>query len=47
MSRLVIDAHVHAQRFAPSFLQRGESLTCDSLEETIKFKASRVKDLGD
>ncbi len=35
MSRLVIDAHVHPQRFAPGFLQRGERFTYDKLENAI------------
>lgn len=35
MSRFVIDAHVHPQRFAPSFLKRGERFTYDKLEDAI------------
>ncbi len=35
MSRLVIDAHVHAQRFRPGLLARGEPFTYRGLEEAI------------
>ncbi len=35
MSRLIIDAHVHAQRFAPGFLKRGERFTYRGLENSI------------
>ncbi len=47
MSRLAIDAHVHAQCFAPGFPKEGERCTYNRLEEAIKFKASRVKGLRD
>ena len=43
MSRLVIDAHVHPQRFPPGFLQRGERFTYNRPEDAIKFKESRVQ----
>jgi hypothetical protein len=35
VSRLVIDAHVHPQRFTPGFLKRGEQFTYDELENVI------------
>ncbi len=35
MSRLIIDAHVHAQRFKPGFLARGEPFTYKGLENVI------------
>jgi predicted TIM-barrel fold metal-dependent hydrolase len=35
MSRLVVDAHVHAQRFAPGFLRRGEGFEYADLENSI------------
>jgi hypothetical protein len=35
VSRLVIDAHVHPQRFTPGFLKVGEQFTYDKLENAI------------
>ena len=35
MSRLIVDAHVHAQRFTPGFLKRGEPFTYKGLENVI------------
>lgn len=35
MSRLIVDAHVHAQRFTPGFLKRGEPFTYKNLENVI------------
>ncbi len=35
MSRLVIDAHVHPQRFTPGFLKEGERFTYNKLENAI------------
>lgn len=35
MARLIIDAHVHAQRFTPGFLKRGEPFNYRSLENAI------------
>ncbi len=35
MSRLIIDAHVHAQRFTPGHLSRGEAFTYEGLEDAI------------
>ena len=35
MSRLVIDAPVHPQRFTPGFLKGGEQFTYDKLENAI------------
>lgn len=35
MSRLIIDAHVHSQRFTPGFLKRGEPFTYRGLEKVI------------
>lgn len=40
MSRLVIDAHVHAQRFAPGFLKRNEPFTYRGLENVIMSEES-------
>lgn len=35
MARLIIDAHTHAQRFAPGFLKRGEDFNYRRLEDHI------------
>jgi predicted TIM-barrel fold metal-dependent hydrolase len=35
LSRLVIDAHVHAQRFTPGFVRRGDPFTYQGLENAI------------
>jgi predicted TIM-barrel fold metal-dependent hydrolase len=35
MARLIIDAHVHAQRFTPGFVRRGEPFTYRGLEDVI------------
>jgi hypothetical protein len=41
VSRLVIDAHVHPQRFTPGFLKRGEPFTYDKLEDSIMIFVRR------
>jgi len=40
MSRLIIDAHVHSQRFTPGFLKRGEQFTYRGLENVIMSEES-------